>query len=378
MSRFNLGLALVLIASGAHAHHSAAPHFDMDTAMDVEGVITELKFVNPHAYFYFDVTDDTGATVNWRCEMPAATSLRRLGWTPETLKPGQTVTVNGSPARREDHVCYLNFLTLEDGTRITRTGAPAGANEVELAGKPQLDATQPHLLADGRPNLDGLWVAARGPGGPPPGARPGGRGGPPPSGPGGPGRGNPPLPPGLPAPTPAGVAAAAGYEQPFDDPAIACHPANIIFAWTHDQHVNKIDQEDDLITLTYGYMDLVRTIHLDQSEHPKTLVPSVGGHSIGHWEGNVLVVDTMGFEPGVLFPLNGLKHSDQMRVTERFALSDDGQTLVRHFVVHDPAFLQTDWVRQDEMLRTTEPHIAYNCTELSGDNNRRRSNAAAH
>ena len=185
--------------------------------------------------------------------------------------------------------------------------------------------------------------------------------------------GGPPVggPPGLPAPTEAGVAAAADYEQPFDDPAIHCHPANIIFGFTHDSHVNDIYQTDDTVTLQYGYMDLVRTIHLDQAEHPDDIVPSVGGHSIGRWDGDVLVADTVGFEQGILFPLNGRTHSADMQVTERFAVRDEGQTLVRSYVAHDPAFLQTDWVGESVFRRTSEPYQPYDCTELSGDNNRR-------
>ncbi|MYJ95238.1 MAG: hypothetical protein F4053_06520 [Proteobacteria bacterium] len=177
---------------------------------------------------------------------------------------------------------------------------------------------------------------------------------------------------GFPAPTDAGLAAAADYEQPFDDPAIHCHPANIIFGFTHDSHVNDIYQTDDTVSIQYGYMDLVRTVHLDQTEHPDDIVPSVGGHSIGRWDGDVLVVDTVGFEQGVVFPLgDGLMHSADMQVTERFEVRDEGQTLVRAYVAHDPAFLQTDWVGESVFQRTSEPYRPYNCTELSGDNNRR-------
>jgi hypothetical protein len=364
-------MALLCTTAAAYAHHSAAPHFDIDTAISVEGVITELKFVNPHGYFYFDVTDETGAKVNWRCELSAATNLRRLGWTQDTLQPGQSVRVNGAPARREEHVCYLNFLTLDDGTRITRNGGPGNPDDADSAGAlTRARVPQSRYLANGQLNISGRWVATRGPGGP------NGPGRPPAAGAGGPnrGRGNPGAPPGLPAPTDAGITAAAGYEQPFDDPGIFCHPANIIFAWTHDQHVNEIDQQDDRVILKYGYMDLERTIFLGQSKHPSSIVPSVAGHSIGRWDGDVLIVDTVGFEAGVLIPISGIKHSDQMQIAERFELGVDGQTLVRHYTVHDPSFLQGDWIRNDEMRRTDEAFVPYNCTELSGDNNRRRSN----
>jgi hypothetical protein len=268
--------------------------------------------------------------------------------------------------------------------------------------------SEPLRLANGRPNLSGSWVSESGPGGRPGagpaadriGASTGGRFGAPTGGrigvtsgrrSGGPagglsdratgGRIGPPgdgergRPPGgprdLPQPTRAGARAAEGYDQPYDDPAIQCHPANIIFAWNHDRHVNEIRQDGDVITLQYGYMDLVRTIDLDESEHPDIVTPSVAGHSIGHWDGDVLVVDTLGFEQGVLIPLTGLMHSADMQITERFALSDDGQALTRSYTVHDPAFLQSDVTGQDVMRRTAEPYTPYACTELSGDNNRR-------
>ncbi len=377
MNRFLSIVLFLSVALGVRAHHSGAPHYVMDQPQSLDGVVTELRLVNPHAYVYFDVVDESGEAVNWRCELSSATGMKRLGWTADSLAPGQPITVNGAPARREDHVCYVNFMTLEDGTRIARNGPPGGDNpvgEVAAAEPPSLES-RPAYLANGQPNLGGPWLSVgmgggMGPGpggaGPGPGGMAPGPGGMAP-GPGGMAGG----PPGLPAPTEAGVAAAADYEQPFDDPAIFCHPANIIFGWTHDRHPNDIYQTDDTVTLQYGYMDLVRTIHLDQSEHPDDIVPSVGGRSIGRWDGDALVVGTVGFEQGVLFPLNGRMHSAGMQVTERFEVVNDGQTLTRDYTVHDPEFLQTDWVGESVMQLTSEPYEPYACEDLSGVNNRR-------
>ena len=86
--------------------------------------------------------------------------------------------------------------------------------------------------------------------------------------------GGPGGPPNRPEPTAAGVAAAARYDQRFDDPATTCSPANILFGWTHDQHVNEIVQRDGEIGLRYGYMDLVRTVHMNAA-HPRTTAPSL-------------------------------------------------------------------------------------------------------
>ena len=371
MNRICFTIVSLGIAAGAYAHHSAAPHFDMDNPVTVEGVITELRLVNPHAYVYFDVTDDTGEVANWRCELAGGTGMRRRGWTDDSLLPGQAITMTGAPARREDRVCYTNFIEFEDGTRIARNDPPPGFEAAPAADAPEAPETWTAYLPNGQPNLGGPWVrqGMGGGMGPPPGGAGAGPGGMGPA-PGGMAGGAPGG--GRPAPTEAGLAAAADYEQPFDDPAIHCHPANIIFGFTHDSHVNDIYQTDDTVTIQYGYMDLVRTVHLDRTEHPDDIVPGVGGHSIGRWEGDVLVVDTVGFEQGVVFPLgDGLMHSADMQVTERFEVRDEGQTLVRAYVAHDPAFLQTDWVGESVFQRTSEPYRPYNCTELSGDNNRR-------
>ena len=93
------------------AHHSSAPHFDREVDITLSGVITDLRLVNPHAYVYFDIVNELGAVTKWRCELSAATSLRRNGWTADNpITVGSTVTINGSPALREDNVCYLNFF----------------------------------------------------------------------------------------------------------------------------------------------------------------------------------------------------------------------------------------------------------------------------
>ena len=168
--------------------------------------------------------------------------------------------------------------------------------------------------------------------------------------------------------TPAGEVAAKSYDQRFDDPAIKCNPANIIFGWTHDRHVNEIRQKKEEVILTYGYMDFVRHIHLNTTEHPKKITQSTGGHSIGKWEGEVLVVDTIGFKPSVLIPISGLMHSDQMHIVERFSV-DNTATLTREYRVEDPLYLKAAYTGRDVMKISDEPHVRYNCVELSGKNN---------
>ena len=365
-----VGLSVVPVS----AHHSAAPHYDLEKHIELKGVVTQFKFVNPHAYVFFDVTETTGKKTSWRCELAAATVLARLGWGLDIFPMKEAITIKGSPARREDNVCMLTSFIRADGIEITREAdvTKLYANRPTAAKLAPSATVRPVRLADGHVNLAGPWMPAGRGGGPRGGGRPGapgdaaapgaraGR----PGGPGGGGRGGDPATDA----TEAGLAASKKYDQKFDDPAIKCDPANIMFGWTHDRHVNEIVQTKDTITLKYGYMDFVRTIHMN-APHPKTVKPSRGGHSIGTWDGDVLVVDTVGFLPGVIVPLSGLMHSDKLHVVERFAVDAAAKTLTRTFVAEDPLYLKVPRTGSDTQDLTDEAPAKYNCVELSGKNN---------
>lgn len=97
----------------------------------------------------------------------------------------------------------------------------------------------------------------------------------------------------------------------------------------------EVHQADKLIVMKMEYYDQVRLIHLDGRDHPPADVPhSKSGHSVGHWEGDELVVDTTHIAPGS-FMNNGFNHSENIHLTERFKLSADGQTLFLTQVTED-------------------------------------------
>jgi hypothetical protein len=99
----------------------------------------------------------------------------------------------------------------------------------------------------------------------------------------------------------------------------------------------EIYQGDKLIVFKMEYFDLYRVIFLDGRPHPPADAPhSKSGHSVGHWEGDTLVVDTTHIEPGT-FMNNGFNHTDALRMTERYRLSSDGNTLSAVQIYDDPA-----------------------------------------
>ena len=115
--------------------------------------------------------------------------------------------------------------------------------------------------------------------------------------------------------------------------------------------------------MQYGFMGLTRTIHLDVTEHPAVLAPSVAGHSIGRWEGDVLVVDTVGFAPGVLSADAITMHSDQLRIVERFTLDSEAGALRRTYVAEDPLFFSGQYTGSDNVFIADLPYESYNCDE---------------
>jgi hypothetical protein len=129
--------------------------------------------------------------------------------------------------------------------------------------------------------------------------------------------------------------------------------------------VNRISQDERRITLLYGSMGLERTIHLDLQEHPQNLEPSRAGHSIGRWDGDELVVDTIGFEPGILSADARIPHSDRLHVVERFTLDPNAMTLTREYTATDPVYYTDQYTGRDTIAVADLPYAPDACSELT-------------
>src|SRR5580765_8629084 len=98
-----LAVALPLPAP-ARAHHSFAAEFDAKQPVTLTGTVTKVEWTNPHVWFYIDVKDSTGKVTNWGMEMGGPNGLLRAGWTRNSMKPGDVVTVDGFKARSGDPI----------------------------------------------------------------------------------------------------------------------------------------------------------------------------------------------------------------------------------------------------------------------------------
>ncbi|MDX1406155.1 MAG: DUF6152 family protein [Woeseiaceae bacterium] len=132
MKKFVLLVATALVPGAVIAHHNAASHYLLDQKITVKGVVTEFRLINPHARIYFEVTTEEGEVQKWLGEGNASSVLRRRGWTDDYLKPGEVITITGSPARDGGHKIDWESIVKEDGTELRGGNTKAGELEQQL------------------------------------------------------------------------------------------------------------------------------------------------------------------------------------------------------------------------------------------------------
>jgi len=123
-----VGLGLLLASVPAIAHHSFAAEFDAAKPIKLTGSVTKVEWMNPHTYFYIDVKDEKGAVTNWGLEMGSPNGLMRQGWTRNSMKIGDQVSVEGSAAKDGSNIGNARSVTLKDGTRLFAASSQQQAN----------------------------------------------------------------------------------------------------------------------------------------------------------------------------------------------------------------------------------------------------------
>ena len=113
----SLGALLIVMVPG-YAHHSFVADYDPDRQTNVEGVVTEFCFQNPHARIYLEEETDNGEMETWEVETFTVNVLRRIGWRPDTFALGQKLTATGSLARDGSNRLSRQVLVLEDGSEM--------------------------------------------------------------------------------------------------------------------------------------------------------------------------------------------------------------------------------------------------------------------
>jgi hypothetical protein len=292
--------ALVLGGGSAVAHHSAAA-FDTQKEVTVNGTVKSYRFANPHVMLVVTVRRDDGSTVDVEVEAGAASVLNGLGFTRESLKVGEAVTVTGNPGRLAPDREMLgkdlykksdgSYLPLFIGSRsIYESKVNATASSIEGTWFSPMRSFTGVMGAVGKVPLTEKGRAARAAANP-------------------------------------NVSSQADC-IPIGEPVVMVYPV-----------ASTITVEKDTVTIRTDWMDTVRTVYLDGRTHPAPAQTFLHGHSVGRWEGKALVVETTNFREHASGLGTTTPSSTQKKLVERFELGEDGKTLRYSGTVEDPVFL---------------------------------------
>jgi hypothetical protein len=311
-------IVVLLAASNAAAHHSFSPHFDSTRRIQISGTVKAYEARNPHSYLHINAVDENGRTREYVCESHGVTQLTRIGISPQLFKAGTKLSVTGPASRHSPYMCFFEIIEFPDGRSMSVNG-PGGSRTPVQAKLPQ------------RQDIFGTWLLAPN--------RPSGFGGP---------------AQGLQSLTPAGERAVASYDPFKDDPVFRCDPVAVQRVWQAPSTPLQIVRDGADIVLHHEWMDVRRVIHMNMKTHPKNGARSSLGHSIGHWEGDTLVIETANYSAGVLGqyverrgqPIRGLPHSASLTTIERLRVDAARQRLVVDVDGTDPEFFKQPLPRE--------------------------------
>ena len=316
---FTAGILLVLLhVVQSAAHHSFAPHFDASKKVNIAGTVKVYEAKNPHSYLHVNAVDENGRTREYVCESHGTTQLSRIGITPQIFKPGTKIRISGSLSRHDPYMCFFESIELADG-RTMNVNGPGGSSPTPAV-----------AAARQRKDIFGTWLLAPIPN-----------------------RSTSGQQPMMQFLTPAGEKAVAAYDPFKDDPVFRCDPVAIRRVWGAPSTPLEIVRNGNDVVLRHEWMDVRRVIHMNEKSHPKDVKRNSLGYSIGHWEGETLVIETANFSAGVLNqyveqpgqPTRGLLHSAALTSVERLHLDAARQRLVVEIDLTDPEFFKQAFPR---------------------------------
>jgi hypothetical protein len=345
LSMIATGAALLVAMTPLSGHHVPAAKFDPAKPITLKGSVSKIDWLNPHVHIFMEVRDAKG-TASWAVELESTVDLRRNGWTADTVKLGDVITVAGIPARDGSRQAWANSVTVDSTGRQVFTVKP-----YEPPPLPNPVPPTPRW-ADGQPRLG------------PPEGQAGGYWD-------------------FPSATmlvEQGVTveadkhgllkniADASKVAPFqpwardlfvyrqrnflkDDPMfLDCKPQAGPRMYQVPYGVSFLEERERkrVRVLMGGGNQNWRFIYLDG--RPQTGLPDGNaedplyfGHAVGRWEGDTLVVDSKGFHDRFWFSNGGLPHTPQLHLIERYS-RPDLYTLRYEVTIDDPGAYTRTWV----------------------------------
>ena len=295
-----LGVLGAFVGSAALAHHSPSAYNMTGDPVTVEGTLTKVDWANPHIYLTLETAGPNGQRVLQQVEAVSISLAQATGLTRDVLTLGSSVVINAFPNRRGSGTVLGMDITTSDGNLYPLRGGRS---------------SRPPTATVPATGLAGNW-----------------------------------------APKGAGAllmntvygwrlsdkarAALAQLVSGRAQTTVGCTaiplPMVAMLAM-----LRTIDVRDDRVVMTIDSdgTNVTRTVHLDLAEHPTNVEPSLFGHSIGRWDGDTLVIDTVAFTPHHIGIGFGIPSGAGKHLIERLTLTADRLQLRYELTVEDPEYL---------------------------------------
>lgn len=312
---FFLPLVLVGFSQPTLAHHSFAAEFDADTQGELSGLVTQIKFSNPHVRYWIQVQDHEGEQ-EWEIQAASVTSLRAQGWTENTIKVGDTVHLKGQLGRGGAKKLFIRGGVVEGGAGFGAESSVARRDPHLVYADPNKEYGRGQVNQDHPFDISGAWRNSY--------------------------KFRVTVDDFEPKPTPfteEGRRLSKSYTK-YDDSALRCIAIGLPRLFGNPYNLDIYDAGDHYLFL-YVEHNSPRRIWMDGRVIPDDARATSNGYSVGHWESErILVVETShllaGWLDGSGLPMSG----EGTRTIERYVFSEDKLSVDRTMTIYDPYYTQ--------------------------------------
>jgi hypothetical protein len=307
MNKIICTLTLFLVPLLTYGHHSFT-EYNVDVIQELQGEVISISWRNPHIGISLRANNADGTEAVWSLEAQDVNSLGRRGIDGSLINVGDTVRVAGNVSMRRSNNMSISNLLLANGTELKVRGNP----EPRWSNEDNIGFNQPTVedalsVAGEGEGLFRVWMSAR-------------RGG---------------FPAQLPL-TPAARAAQVNWDAATDDLTMQCITSGMPAAMRlSPPHPIDLTEQGDNIVFRAELFDIVRTIHMNPQANAAEQSASALGYSAGRWEGGTLVIETTRVNWGFFDHLGSIPISEDIAMTERLTVSDDGNQMVYELTVSD-------------------------------------------
>ncbi len=301
---------------GALGHHSVA--YFSDEVRSIQGVLTEIRWQNPHVALKIEVPGEAGRKAEWLLEANSIYNLQRSGVTADRFTLGEVLRVTGRMSVRQENVILTSEIELPSGELLVMRDA---SGDFGLG-------TRPDTVAENR-GIFRVWSVPR----------PSGR------------QTHFPF-------RQSALAGRAAFDM-LDNFALRCEPEGMPRIMLNPHPFEFVDNGDTIVLRTELY-DIERTIHLDGAVLPANRASSHLGYSVGRWEDGDLIIETTNID-WPYFDRLGTPQSERVNIVERYSLSED-QSVIDYFItVTDPETFTEPATVSGQWLALGESILSYDC-----------------